>query len=63
MKHGYSEYLKLLDNFTNEEKINKINIMINKTQADICIIILGNTRDNRYDGIKQLKQIKNSISL
>ena len=60
MKHGYREYLKLLDNFTNEEKINEINIMINKTQADMFI---GNTRDNRYDRIKQLKQIKNSISL
>lgn len=60
MKHAYREYLKLLDNFTNEEKINEINIMINKTQADMFI---GNTRDNRYDRIKQLKQIKNSISL
>lgn len=60
MKHAYREYLKLLDNFINEEKINEINIMINKTQADMFI---GNTRDNRYDRIKQLKQIKNSISL
>lgn len=60
MKHAYREYLKLLDNFINEEKINEINIMINKTQADMFI---GNTRDNRYDHIKQLKQIKNSISL
>lgn len=60
MKHANREYLKLLDNFTNEEKINGINIMINKIQADKCI---GNTRDNRYDRIKQLKQIKNSISL
>ena len=60
MKHAYREYLKLLDNFINEEKINEINIMINKTQADMFI---GNTRDKRYDRIKQLKQIKNSISL
>ena len=60
MKHAYREYLKLLDNFINEEKINEINIMINKTQADMFI---GNTRDNRYDRIKQLKQIKNSILL
>lgn len=60
MKHAYREYLKLLDNFINEETINEINIMINKTQADMFI---GNTRDNRYDRIKQLKQIKNSISL
>lgn len=60
MKHAYREYLKLLDNFTNEEKINEINIMINKIQAGKCI---GNTIDNRYDRIKQLKQIKNSISL
>lgn len=60
MKHAYREYLKLLDNFINEEKINEINVMINKTQADMFI---GNTRDNRYDRIKQLKQIKNSISL
>ena len=60
MKHAYREYLKLLDNFINEEKINEINIMINETQADMFI---GNTRDNRYDRIKQLKQIKNSISL
>lgn len=60
MKHAYREYLKLLDNFINEEKINESNIMINKTQADMFI---GNTRDNRYDRIKQLKQIKNSISL
>ena len=60
MKHANREYLKLLDNFINEEKINEINIMINKTQADMFI---GNTRDNRYDRIKQLKQIKNSISL
>lgn len=60
MKHAYREYLKLLDNFINEEKINEIKIMINKTQADMFI---GNTRDNRYDRIKQLKQIKNSISL
>ena len=60
MKHAHREYLKLLDNFINEEKINEINIMINKTQADMFI---GNTRDNRYDRIKQLKQIKNSISL
>lgn len=60
MKHAYREYLKLLDNFINEEKINEINIIINKTQADMFI---GNTRDNRYDRIKQLKQIKNSISL
>lgn len=60
MKHAYREYLKLLDNFINEEKINEINIMINTTQADMFI---GNTRDNRYDRIKQLKQIKNSISL
>lgn len=60
MKHAYREYLKLLDNFINEEKINEINIIINKTQADMFI---GNARDNRYDRIKQLKQIKNSISL
>ena len=60
MKHAYREYLKLLDNFINEEKINEIKIMINKTQADMFI---GDTRDNRYDRIKQLKQIKNSISL
>lgn len=60
MKHAYREYLKLLDNFINEEKINEINIMIKKNQADMFI---GNTRDNRYDRIKQLKQIKNSISL
>ena len=60
MKHAYREYLKLLDNFINEEKINEINIMINTTQADMFI---GKSRDNRYDRIKQLKQIKNSISL
>ena len=58
MKNPYSDYLKLLDTFTDEEKINAINIRINKLHTDKDI---ANIKDNRSDRIKQLKHIKNKL--
>ena len=58
MKNPYSDYLKLLDTFTDEEKINAINIRINKLHTDKHI---ANIKDNRSDRIKQLKHIKNKL--
>ena len=60
MKHAFKSYLRLLDTFTNEEKINEIDEMIYLINTDKAIDSL---KDNRYDVIKQLKQIKHSISL
>ena len=60
MKLAYKNYLKLLDTFTNEEKINEIKHIINKILNDKGI---GGLEDNRYERLKQLKNIKNSLSL
>ena len=60
MKNPFSDYLKFLDTFTQEEKINEINTRINKLASDKHI---GNIKDNRYERIKELKQIKNTLSL
>ena len=60
MKHAFKSYLRLLDTFTNEEKINEIDEMIYLINTDKAI---DGLKDNRYDVIKPLKQIKNRISL
>ena len=60
MKNPFSDYLKFLDTFTHEEKINEINTRINKLASDKHI---GNIKDNRYERIKELKHIKNTLSL
>ena len=60
MKHAFKSYLRLLDTFTNEEKINEIDEMIYLINPDKAI---DGLKDNRYDVIKSLKQIKNRISL
>ena len=44
MKNPFSDYLKLLDTFAHEEKINEINTRINKLATDKYI---GNIKDNR----------------
>ena len=60
MKNPFSDYLKLLDTFTHGEKINEINTRINKLATDKHI---GNIKDNRYERIKELKHIENTLSL
>ena len=44
MKNPFSDYLKLLDTFTHEKKINEINTRINKLTTDKHI---ANIKDNR----------------
>ena len=57
MKNPFSDYLKLLDTFTHEEKINDLNTRINKFATDKHI---ANIKGNRSERIKELKHIKNT---
>ena len=58
MRNPCTDYKILLDTFTYEEQIDeinrKINELLNKKQY-------GNIKDNRYERIKVLKQMKNNI--
>ena len=58
MRDTFKDYTLLLHTFTCEEQINKINQKINELSTKKH---QANFIDTRYDRIKLLKQIKNSI--
>ena len=58
MRNPCTDYKILLDTFTYEEQIDEINRKINELLNEKQY---GNIKDNRYERIKVLKQMKNNI--
>ena len=58
MRNPCTDYKILLDTFTYEEQIDEINRKINELLNEKQY---GNIKDNRYEQIKVLKQMKNNI--
>ena len=58
MRNPCADYKILLDTFTYEEQIDEINRKINELRNKKQY---GNIKDNRYEQIKVLKYMKNSI--
>ena len=59
MRNPCTDYKILLDTFTYEEQIDEINWKINELLNEKQY---GNIKDNRYERIKVLKQMKNNIT-